>query len=120
MNILELYLSPDIDGHIKIIAHRYGESRSILPFEGRNDRRITMLKAANADYFDTKDFDSEGELEWMVRVKLLSSNRNAFHPDMLANIGKELYKTLFPPGSDTEKFLQNIRFASAQHQRNNY
>ncbi len=46
----------------------------------------------------------------MVDNGLLNADKGTFRSDMLANIGKALYKTLFPDGSDTEKALSNLLF----------
>lgn len=120
MNVLGLYLSPMGTGRMKIIAHPYGETTSVLPLRGNSSRKATILKALNADTFEPEDFDGPDEQEWMVRVKLLGSNRNAFHPEMRVNIGKILYKALFPPGSLTERKLQEARYAanlSSKHEQ---
>lgn len=109
MNVLELYLSPLSNGRMKIIVHSYGETESVLPFEGSSSRKATILKALNADTFDPKDFDGPDEQEWMVQSNLLGSNRGDFHPEMRVNIGKKLYEALFPPESQSKTSLQSVR-----------
>jgi CHAT domain len=106
MKHLELSLSHIQDARIKIFAHSFGDSDSVIPFD-EGKRRITILKALNAEAFSPEDFSVE-EQEWMVQNGLLTEDRRVFHSDMQENIGKVLYMTLFPTGEDTEATLRGL------------
>jgi hypothetical protein len=113
MQILNLLLSPIDRTHMKVIPRSYGGSLDVaLPYAGLASRRTTILKALNVTSFNPKDFTDDGEQDWMVQAGLLDANRKAFHPKMQANIGKELYKTLFPSESKTKDLLQGMIYAS--------
>lgn len=111
MKTLELRLSPLGDARIKVIAHSFGASDSVIPFD-KGNRRITILKSLNALDFHHEDFSAD-EKEWMVQNGLLNADKLSFRPDMQANIGKTLYETLFPKGSNTEKALDNMTFGGS-------
>ncbi len=111
MELLELYLSPINKSRFKVIVTRSpvgeAETESKLPFfKNRIDWRVTVLKALGANAFRTKDFQEDGEQDWMVRAGLLTEDRSAFHSDLQAHVGRELYKALFPVGSKVERALQ--------------
>ena len=83
------------------------ETESKLPFfKNSIDWRITVLKALGANTFRSKNFQKDGEQDWMVRAGLLIEDRSAFHPNLEANIGQELYRVLFPTQSNVERALQ--------------
>lgn len=112
MELLKVYLSPinEADFKVSVNGSRVGqaEANSTLPFwqDGIN-LLITVIKSLEAIRFRPEDFQRSGEQDWMVQVGLLVQDRKAFHPYFLTNIGKALYKSLFPPGSKLEKVLQN-------------
>lgn len=110
METLPLYLSPIDNVRFKAIVTKSlygdGETESSLPFDGRADRRTSLLKALEMVSFQPEDFQCEGELDWMVQVGMLFARKDAFHPNMYANIGKVLYHALFPEGSKVKGLLQ--------------
>ena len=112
MQVLNLLLSPVDRTHMKVITHSYGSLDVVLPYDGLDTRRATILKALNLTSFDPKAFTGKDEQEWMVEAGLLDVKRRAFHPNMRANIGKALYQTLFPPDSKTRDLLHSMIFVS--------
>ncbi|WP_293017847.1 tetratricopeptide repeat protein [Moorena sp. SIO3I8] len=121
MELFELYLSPINGTRFKAIVTQSpvgeGESESELPFiEGRKDWRISLIKALESTSFCSENFPEEGEQEWLVKAGILASDRNTFHPDYQANIGRALYRVLFPSNSKVEKALQkSISLAEDKH-----
>lgn len=121
MELFELYLSPINATRFKaIVTQSLGgecESESELPFiEGEKDWRLTLIKALESTRFRPENFCAEGEQEWMVKEVILASDRSTFHPDYQANIGRALYRSLFPPNSKVEKALQkSISLAEEKH-----
>src|SRR5947209_12462914 len=105
MKRLELRLSHIEDARIRVFAHSYSTSDSVIPFD-KGTRRITILKALNSLEFNPEDFPAD-EQTWMVDNQLLAADKRTFRSDMRANIGKALYKTLFREGSNTERALGN-------------
>ena len=102
MELFELYLSPINETQFKAIVIQSpageGETESKLPFwEGIQDRRMTLIKTLESDRFRSESFGLAGEQDWMQGACILDSAGSAFQPDFLANIGKELYQSLFPP-----------------------
>lgn len=106
MKVLELRLSYIKDARIKVIPHESDASDSVIPFN-KGKQRVTILKALNSEDFHREDFSSE-ELAWMVKNELLTTDGLSFHSNMRENIGKILYRTLFPERSSTEKNLSNL------------
>jgi hypothetical protein len=102
MELLSLYLLAIDDAHFKVIARAnvgQAESDSRLPFFEAGDRwRPTLIKALEVNEFRSSAFQREGELEWMVNQGWLGSDRQSFHPSMLARIGQAMYEALFPVG----------------------
>ncbi len=110
MELLELYLSPVNKARFKVIATSSlgikGDTQSKVPFrERRVDRRSTVLKILEANSFRSEDFQGNGEQDWMMQASLLTKNRRAFHPKRLVNIGRVLYKSLFPSGTLVQTVL---------------
>ena len=66
--------------------------------------------------FRPDDYPDQDERSWMRQVGLLTADEKAFRPDVQANIGQAIYRTLFPPGSKVEGLL---RRAMATAQGNN-
>lgn len=90
-------MSP-IDGKkFKIIADKYGEEESELPFsDGNKDPNLfTVLNALNTfnPKYEHKDKNDE---DWMVEEGILKENKLFFHENMRKNIGQKLYQALFP------------------------
>ncbi len=118
MKLFELYLSPN--NHPtrfrEIVTQSPtidGEGDSSLPFiEGENDWRTTLIKTLESPTFKSQDFQKPGEQDWMVKAEILTSDRCAFHPNLLKNIGRSLYQALFPPESKVEKALQSAIWAA--------
>ena len=97
MKKLKLILSP-LDGvKFKIIADRYGEEVSELPFsDGQGDAQLfTVLSAL--DVIGTKyEFSNYDDRNWMRQEGLLSQEDSQFfHPKMTEHIGQKLYQSLF-------------------------
>jgi len=120
MELLKVYLSPmnEVDFKVSINGPRIGqaETNSTLPFWAEGiDWRITVIKSLEAIRFRAEDFQGSGEQDWMVQVGLLAQDGKAFHPYFLANIGKVLYQSLFPPGSKVEQVLQNAINLAQNH-----
>ncbi len=110
MEVLELYLSPVSKARFKVFATSSlgvkGDTQSQVPFrEGRVDRSRTILKLLEANSFQPKDFQGNGEQDWMVRANLLNRSRKAFHQKKLIHIGQTLYKSIFPSGTRVENVL---------------
>ena len=108
MEILKLYLSPIDRTRFKIIGESksgQGETESILPFDGEDDRLRTILKILEARSFRAKDFPKEDEKVWMKNNGLFDKDRKIFPPDVHVIIGKSIYASLFPKGSKTEGLL---------------
>ncbi|MDZ7955972.1 NB-ARC domain-containing protein, partial [Nostoc sp. DedQUE09] len=83
-----------------------GETESSLPFfKGEIDWRMTVLRTLEISALKLQYFQTAGEQDWMVKSGILSKDVSAFHPNYIANIGQELYKSLFPLGSKVEKAL---------------
>ncbi|MCC5646213.1 CHAT domain-containing protein [Nostoc sp. CHAB 5824] len=83
-----------------------GETESSLPFfEGEVDWRMTLLRTLEMSAFNSQYFQTAGEQDWMVKSGILSKDISAFHPNYIANIGQELYKSLFPLGSKVKNAL---------------
>jgi hypothetical protein len=109
MKRLELAISQIQGASIKVFTDQHGDYDSVIPYAGA--QQTTILKALNAEDFQSRDF-SLAEKKWMVEQELLTSNSRRFNPHMLENIGEELYRTLFPePGSSPgqEKVLTTLR-----------
>ncbi|MBW4669949.1 MAG: CHAT domain-containing protein [Cyanomargarita calcarea GSE-NOS-MK-12-04C] len=103
METLKLYLSPLDTKQFKVIVTTQGEVVTSLPFfDGEIDRRTTLIKVLEASRFQANLFQ-DNEQDWMVKSGILSPNKKAFHQDYLKNIGKSLYKSLFP--QQVEKLL---------------
>lgn len=121
MELFELYLSPINATRFKAIVTQSpvgeGESSSELPFiEGEKDWRLTLIKTLESAKFNPESFPTEEEQNWMVKETILASDRNTFHPNYQANIGKALYQALFPPNSKVEKAL--IKSISLAEEKN--
>ena len=121
MELLELYLSPlDDKTKFKVIVTQSpageGETESSLPFidaQGK-DWRATIIRTLEISSFSAESFSTE-ERDWMVAAGVLGSDRSSFHYDYLLNIGKALYKSLFPKGSRVEERLkESIRLAESK------
>lgn len=100
MKKLKLYLSP-INGGIKfrINADKYGEIESSLPFsDGNEDAKLfTVLNALNT--FSLKyEHRLNDDKDWMVEEGILFKDNDEyfFHEKMRENIGRKIYKALFP------------------------
>ncbi|MBD0343361.1 MAG: CHASE2 domain-containing protein [Coleofasciculus sp. Co-bin14] len=122
MELFELYLSPnDEPTRFKVIvAHSptgEGEAESFLPFfDGENDWRTTLIKTLETIAFNPRDFQKAGEQDWMVKALLLTSERSAFHSNLLKTIGHSLYQALFPAGSEVERaLLSALRLAESKN-----
>jgi hypothetical protein len=102
MEILTIYLSAVDAAQFKVIARSkvgQAEADSRLPFFETAERwRTTVIKALEVNEFRASVFQRQGEQEWMVEQGLLSSNKESFHPAMLAQIGQAMYESLFPVG----------------------
>ncbi|NEP77335.1 MAG: hypothetical protein F6K17_02065 [Okeania sp. SIO3C4] len=109
MELFELYLSPIDETRFTAIVSQStasgdgGDTPSALPEGGQ--RRITLIKTLEFSQFSTNNFQDDSELDWMAAENIITADRNAFHPDYLAQIGHILYKALFPPGSPVENLL---------------
>ena len=121
MELLELYLSPlDEPARFRVIVTQSpggeGESESSLPFlDADRDWRATIIRSLELSSFDPRYFPAEGEREWMAGSAILGSDRSSFHHRYLANIGRLLYRSLFPRDSDVERLLQqSIAFAESK------
>lgn len=112
MSILRVYLSPISKTSLRVITEPFSETDSTIPFDGLDNRRITMLKALNAESFNPFDFPGEDEQRWMIAEKLLvdDGSGRSFHTDIYKNIGKALYSSLFPSGSSAEEELKIARY----------
>jgi CHAT domain len=69
-----------------------------LPFQNgevidEQNRASTIVKILESTKFNLKNF-SEAEQAWMVDEQLLLSDRSAFDPQWLSNIGRKLYQIL--------------------------
>jgi hypothetical protein len=121
VELLSLYLSPVSRASFKVIARSSsvgeGDVQSRVPFrEGRVDRHSTVLKTLDSINFRPEDFQRNGEQDWMVRAGLLTLDRSAFHPKRLVNIGRSLYKALFPSGKRVQKILeQSLAWAEGKN-----
>lgn len=121
MELLELYLSPlDDPARFRVIVTQSpageGESESSLPFlDADRDWRATIIRSLELSNFAPQYFPAEGEREWMASSAILGSDRSSFHHRYLANIGRLLYRSLFPQDSAVEKLLQqSIAFAESK------
>ncbi len=108
MKLLRVYLSPGESPQFSVIIPESdfgdGETKSLLPFDGRDDRRVTLLKILESTRFHPKNFMRPGEQEWMVEQGILDSGREVFTPDARAKIGQVLYESLFP----TESLVRTV------------
>jgi len=68
--------------------------------------RMTLVKILESTNFIPENFQSKGEQDWMVKSSLIAEDPKSFHPNVLENIGRELYQSLFPMGSKVERVLQ--------------
>ncbi|MBN4005992.1 NB-ARC domain-containing protein [Nostoc sp. LPT] len=110
METFELYLTPINAKQFKAIVTKSpvgeGETESSLPFfEGEIDWRMTVLRTLEISAFNLQYFQTAGEQDWMVKSGILSKDISAFHPNYIANIGQELYKSLFPLNSKVKNAL---------------
>lgn len=103
MKFLRVYLSPSDAAEFSVIIPESdfgdGETKSRLPFDGREDRRITLLKMLESIRFRPENFTQAEEQEWMVKQGFLTIDRQAFAPDAHAKTGQVLFESLFPPES---------------------
>ncbi|MDF5724859.1 MAG: CHAT domain-containing protein [Rhizonema sp. PD37] len=74
------------------------------------NRRLTVVKILESTNFAQGNF-SEDEQAWMVREKLLLSERDAFNPEYLTTIGRKLYQVI------GNRIQQNIGAAVANAKR---
>ena len=112
MSTLRVYLSPISKTSLRVITEPFSETDSTIPFDGLDNRRITMLKALNAESFNPSDFPGEDEQKWMMAEKLLigDGSQRSFHPDVYKNIGQALYRSLFRSESPAEEKLKIARY----------
>ncbi|MBW4581965.1 MAG: CHAT domain-containing protein, partial [Tildeniella nuda ZEHNDER 1965/U140] len=122
MELFEIRFSPSATpNRFKAIVVRSSageeEDELLLPFtDNGKDWRTTLIKVLEVPTFNTKDFRQEGEQAWMVRARLLTEDFQAFHPDLLKNIGNALYQCLFPSGGKLESILKSaLRSAESQN-----
>jgi CHASE2 domain-containing sensor protein len=126
LEFLELYLSPggEPSTHFKVFVSRSSvgeqEEESLLPFieiaadQSTKDWFMTLIKVLESSEFDARNFQQEGELNWLSKCGFLSSDRTTFHPELYTKIGFYLYQALFP--SKIEKILQGaISVAGREH-----
>jgi hypothetical protein len=113
LETFELYLSHIDDGdskRFKVIVTKSTRDKvevdTSLPFfEGDKDWRTTLIKVLEATRFNESDFQ-KCEQDWMIKSGILLSNRSAFDPDYLKNIGQSLYGSLFPDNSLVKESLK--------------
>lgn len=109
MELLRLSLEPIDKTNFNISAESSageGKSYSILPFfDNGTDRINTLTKILDAINFNLEHFKEE-ELDWMIRTNLIKKDRSAFQPDLLVNIGFNLFQALFSTGSEVAKILE--------------
>lgn len=116
--LLELLLSPltTTPNQFKVTVTQSpageGSAESCLPFvDEARDWRSTLLRTLELISFKPEYFTTT-EQDWMVETRLLSENRQTFHPDLRKTIGQVLYRALVPPNSRVEKLLdQSIQIA---------
>jgi hypothetical protein len=119
MELLEVYLSAVDEVYFKVIVESdvagEDEADSKLPFFETSDRwRTTLIKALEVNEFKTSAFPEEAEREWMAQQGWLSSDRQSFHPSMLARIGQSIYDALFPQGKVREVLQRAISHAEVK------
>ncbi|WP_179077053.1 CHAT domain-containing protein [Nostoc sp. C057] len=110
METFELYLSPIDAKRFKAIVTKSpvgeAEIESSLPFfEGECDWRTTLIRTLETTTFKPEDFPQAPEQDWMVTSGILNETRSDFHAHYLANIGKALYRALFPSSSQLKNKL---------------
>jgi len=120
--LLELHLLHLEETRFKVTAKKKSpakkeeeEIESSLPFidDEDEDWLDTIIKTLKHFSFDSKGFQKV-EQEWMEKERILEKGDFKFHHNYLVNIGKALYKALFPKNSSVEKLLQeSIRSAES-------
>ncbi|MBE9127016.1 MULTISPECIES: CHAT domain-containing protein [unclassified Coleofasciculus] len=119
MELLNVYLSTIDEVHFKVIVESDiaggDDTDSKLPFFETSDRwRTTLIKALEVNEFRTSAFPEEAEREWMAQQGWLSSDRQSFHPSMLARIGQSIYDALFPQGKVRDVLQRAISHAEVK------
>lgn len=122
MELFKLRLSPvEMASRLKatVIHSTAGEQEdeSSLPFiDNGKDWRTTLIKTLESAKFNANDFQQDGEQDWMVKAGFLTEDRQAFHPDLLKNIGRSLYQSLFPSGGKLESILKSaLHFSESKN-----
>jgi CHASE2 domain-containing sensor protein len=121
MELFKLRFSPmDHPSRFKaIVGSSVGEQEEdlLLPFfDGDKDWRTTLIKTFELSTFKSADFNQNGEQDWMVKAGILNKNRQAFHLDLLKNVGQALYRSLFPVNGKLEGLLKSaLRDIGRQH-----
>lgn len=124
MELFKIYLSPvELNIRFKaIVFHSTAgekEDESSLPFiDNGKDWRTTLIKTLESSRFNTNDFKQDGEQDWMVKAGFLTEDRQAFHPELLKNIGRSLYQSLFPSGGKLESILKSSLHSSESKNTN--
>ncbi len=124
MELFKLYLSPvELNTRFKaIVFHSTAgerEEESSLPFiDGEKNWQTTLIKILESAKFNANDFNQDGEQDWMVKAGFLTEDRQTFHPDLLKNIGRSLYQSLFPLGGKLESILKSALLFSESKNTN--
>ncbi|MBD2233720.1 CHAT domain-containing protein [Phormidium tenue] len=116
MELLNVYLSAIDEVKFKVIVQSNvvgdAEADSKLPFfETSNQWRTTLIKALEVNDFRASVFPEKAEQEWMAQQGWLNSDRQSFHPAMLARIGQSIYDMLFPLGEVRDALQRAISHA---------
>ena len=102
MKTLKLILSATDRVRFSIIADGYSAAEdSSLPYsdEGEESNLFSILYALNwiPRKKDSKPkFNTNDNLDWMIKEGILDENKEFFTPNMTKLIGKKLYESLFP------------------------
>lgn len=127
MELLELYLSARDERRFHAISTHIppgfdaAETECRLPFWDRTqDWRRTIIKILEGgSEFRSQNFPEAGEQDWMVQEKILRSDCQNYElgkPSYLQRIGEALYRSLFPPDSDTKAALKHsLRLAQQRN-----
>ncbi|BAZ12527.1 putative Chase2 sensor protein [Calothrix sp. NIES-4071] len=112
MELLKLSLSPIDELNFNIFADSpsagEGEVKSTLPFFNNGINRLkTIIKTLDIVNFSVDKFQQE-ELNWMITNKFIGEDKNAFNPNLLVIIGKNLFQALFPPNSKVKSILNSV------------
>ena len=115
MAFLNLVLQPKDARTFEVYVVGSGSDHksSKLPFfEGGRDYRSTLIRVLEITAHRDATYDANRfrthEQAWLVKAGILDEERQSFldYPDLLKNLGKELYRSLCPDDSLVQKVLE--------------